>query len=189
VAVDVKVTDGTQTATSAASIPASPPAGPPRESPQKEGPDHKPPKREPDKQPHPALGAVVDRIPEHVAAMLTYLLGWVSGVIFLLVDRRPFVRYHAAQSVIVFTTLTVVFLFLGNFFLATFFHGEHIQEILLALRRIVELVWVVATVVLMVKASSGERYRVPYAAKHAERAARSVAPVDETRRDMRHSAT
>ncbi len=40
---------------------------------------------------------------ENVAGLLCYVLGWVSGVILLLVEsQNPFVRFHAAQSIIVF---------------------------------------------------------------------------------------
>jgi uncharacterized membrane protein len=37
-------------------------------------------------------------IEENVAGLLCYLFTWVSGLIFLLLDKRPFVRFHAAQS-------------------------------------------------------------------------------------------
>ena len=108
---------------------------------------------------------------ENVAAALSYLFGWISGLIFLLVDRRPYVRYHAAQSVMVFGTLSVLLLVFGDFFLGTFL--PQAGGILLVLRRVVEIVWLVSAVVLMLKASSGERYRVPYAAPEAERAAKA----------------
>jgi uncharacterized membrane protein len=109
------------------------------------------------------------RLSENVAAALSYLFGWVSGLFFLLVDKRPFVRFHAAQSVVVFGTLSLLLLILGDFFLGTFL--PQAGGALLLLRRIVELVWLAAAVVLMLKASSGERYRVPLVAPHADRAA------------------
>jgi len=31
--------------------------------------------------------------------LLCYILGWLSGLIFLLIDKRPFVKFHAAQSI------------------------------------------------------------------------------------------
>lgn len=103
--------------------------------------------------------------------MLCYLLGWVSGMAFLLGDRRPFVRYHAAQSVAVFGALTVVLLVVGDFLLATFLPSA--GSVLLLARRLVELLWIVAAVVLMLKANAGERVRVGLAARFAERAERS----------------
>ena len=39
---------------------------------------------------------------ENVAGLLCYVLGWVTGIIFFLIDKRPFVRFHAAQSIVVF---------------------------------------------------------------------------------------
>ena len=113
--------------------------------------------------------AFTERVPEHVVAMLAYLFGWISGLVLLLVDRRPFVRYHAAQSVVVFAALSLLMLVLGDFLLGSLL--PHLGGTLLVLRRLVELVWLVAVVVLMLKAGSGERYRVPYAASYADRAA------------------
>src|SRR5271168_4848989 len=45
---------------------------------------------------------------ENVAGLLCYLLGWLTGIIFLLIDKRPFVRFHAAQSIVVFGALFVI---------------------------------------------------------------------------------
>lgn len=95
-----------------------------------------------------------ERLPPNVAAMLSYLFGWVSGLAFLLLDRRPFVRRHAARSVVVFATLSVLLLVFGDFFLAGLL--PHLGTPLLVLRRLVELAWLVAACVLMLKASSGE---------------------------------
>jgi uncharacterized membrane protein len=36
---------------------------------------------------------------ENIAGLLCYFFGWVSGLIFLLIDKRPFVRFHGAQSI------------------------------------------------------------------------------------------
>ncbi len=112
---------------------------------------------------------VTERLPEHVAGMLCYLLGWVSGLFFLLFDRRPFVRFHAAQSVAVFATLSILLLALGDFFLGTLLPG--MGGALLALRRILDLVWLGAAVFLMLKAAGGERYHVAIASRYADRAA------------------
>ena len=45
---------------------------------------------------------VLRGLQENVAGLLCYLLGWLTGIIFLLIDKRPFVRFHAAQSIVVF---------------------------------------------------------------------------------------
>jgi uncharacterized membrane protein len=48
-------------------------------------------------------------IEERFERPLCYVLGWVSGLIFLLIERRnATVRRHAYQSVVVFGTLSVI---------------------------------------------------------------------------------
>src|SRR5947208_14825648 len=44
-------------------------------------------------------------------ALLSYLLGWFSGLIFFLIERKNrFVRFHAAQSFIFFGIVSVVYI-------------------------------------------------------------------------------
>ena len=46
---------------------------------------------------------------ENVAGVLCYVFGWVSGLIFYLLElENKFVRFHAVQSMIVFSGLTLV---------------------------------------------------------------------------------
>ena len=48
-------------------------------------------------------------IQENVAGLLCYVAGWVTGLIFFLIDKRPSVRFHAMQSMIVFGALNVLY--------------------------------------------------------------------------------
>jgi uncharacterized membrane protein len=47
----------------------------------------------------PATASPTAGVDENVAGLLSYLVGWVTGLIFLLIDKRPFVKFHAAQSI------------------------------------------------------------------------------------------
>lgn len=48
-------------------------------------------------------------IPERWERVLTYVGGWITGIIFLLIERRnETVRRHAAQSTIVFGGLSIL---------------------------------------------------------------------------------
>lgn len=47
-------------------------------------------------------------LPKNTAAALSYVLGWVTGIIFLLIEKDPYVRFHAMQSTITFGLLSVV---------------------------------------------------------------------------------
>ena len=51
---------------------------------------------------------------ENVAGLLCYVLGWISGLVFILIEQQSkFVRYHAMQSIYIFGTITVVAIVLG----------------------------------------------------------------------------
>jgi len=51
---------------------------------------------------------------ENVAGLLCYVLGWISGLVFILIEEKSnFVRYHAIQSIYIFGTINVVALVLG----------------------------------------------------------------------------
>ena len=51
----------------------------------------------------------------NVAAALTYAVGWVTGLAFLVMEKdNRFVRFHAMQSTIVFATLSLGFILLQS---------------------------------------------------------------------------
>ena len=110
---------------------------------------------------------------ENVAALLSYLVGWVTGVIFLLVDKRPFVRFHAAQSIVVFGGLTIVRFALGVMFGAGWWFGAMQGwaglTIGVPLLSLVSLLGLILWILLMIKAYQGVRFKLPIAGEIAER--------------------
>ncbi len=107
---------------------------------------------------------------ENLAATLSYVLGWLTGLIFFLIDKRPYVRFHAAQSIVVFGGLHILTFILGAFFGISLITGGFAGfSIGLALYRILDVIALVLWILLMVKAHQGERYRVPFAADLAEK--------------------
>ena len=58
-------------------------------------------------------GAVNTGLEENVAGALCYVLGWVTGIIFLIIDKRPSVRFNAAQAIVVFGGLQVISIVIG----------------------------------------------------------------------------
>jgi uncharacterized membrane protein len=95
---------------------------------------------------------------ENVAGLLCYSVGWVTGLIFLLIDKRPWVKFHAAQSIAVFGGLTI--LRIGLLFM-THFLGW-------AIFGLIGLVGLVLWIFLMVKAYQHETVRIPIAADIAD---------------------
>jgi uncharacterized membrane protein len=103
---------------------------------------------------------------ENVAGLLCYLFGWITGLIFFFIDKRPFVRFHAAQSIVVFGGLTILRLALGVMsFSGTGFRAGY------GLFWLVSIVGLVLWIVLMIKAFQGEKFRVPVAADIADQLA------------------
>jgi len=103
---------------------------------------------------------------------LCYVLGWITGLIFFLIDKRPYVRFHAAQSIVVFGALHILSVALGVMFGVGWLFGRVAGWSSLGagflLHVVVRLAGFFLWIVLMVKAYQGERFRVPVAADLAE---------------------
>lgn len=108
---------------------------------------------------------------ENVAGTLCYLVGWITGLIFFLIDKRPYVRFHATQSIVVFGGLNILSYAIGIGFgisAISGFNGLRSMSFGWALYSLADLVCLVLWIVLMIKAHQGERFRVPIAADLAE---------------------
>jgi uncharacterized membrane protein len=93
-------------------------------------------------------------LPKNTAAALSYVLGWLTGIVFLLIEKDSFVRFHAAQSIVVFGILTIVVLIPGIGWV------------------IAPLAWIVGFVlwlVLIFKAYQGEEFKLPWAGNLAKK--------------------
>jgi uncharacterized membrane protein len=109
---------------------------------------------------------------ENVAGLLCYLLGWITGLIFFLIDKRPYVRFHAAQSLVVFGGLHLLRIGLAMIFGVGWFFGGGMGwtgfSFGFVFFSLIGLLSVVLWIVLMIKAYQGERFKVPIAGDLAE---------------------
>ena len=103
---------------------------------------------------------------ENVAGLLCYVLGWLTGLIFLLIDKRPWVKFHAAQSIVVFGGLTILRISVG--ILSGMMGGVIGFELWAALTMAIGLVGLILWILLMVKAYQHQNFRVPVAAGIAD---------------------
>ncbi len=99
---------------------------------------------------------------ENLAGCLCYALGWLTGIIFLLIDRRPFVRFHAAQSIVVFGALTILrFVLVFGFFGGRYFGFFSFVGLLSLLVSLATLVAWLTLMTLAIKANGmRSRWRV-----------------------------
>jgi uncharacterized membrane protein len=98
------------------------------------------------------------RLSPNVAGLLCYVAGWISGIIFFVLEQKnKFVRFHAAQSIVAFGTITVVGIILGL-----------IPVVGDAFSWIIGIIGFIVWIIMIVKASSGEWYKLPWAGDVAE---------------------
>jgi uncharacterized membrane protein len=98
----------------------------------------------------------------NVAGLLCYVLGWITGLVFFLIEKDDdFVRFHAVQSMIVFGFFSVLWVFGWIFWFVPV-----LSWIIWAVLWIGSLIcWVL----LMIKAYQGERFKLPVAGNLAEK--------------------
>jgi uncharacterized membrane protein len=113
----------------------------------------------------PAPAASSEGLAENVAGLLCYVLGWLTGIIFILIDKRPFVRFHAAQSIVVFGALTVLRIGFGIVMSIGGVVGFGLWALV---SMVLGLLTVILWILLMIKAYQHELFRVPIAAPIAD---------------------
>ena len=104
-------------------------------------------------------------IQENVAGLLCYILGWVSGLVFFLIDKRPSVRFHAMQSIVLFGAIFALqWLFVwGGLFSSMLGFG-----FVSLVGSLLGLLTLVCWVLCMVKAFQGQRFKLPVIGDLAE---------------------
>jgi uncharacterized membrane protein len=95
----------------------------------------------------------------NVAALLCYVAGWITGIIFFVLEQKnKFVRFHAAQSIVAFGAITVAGVLLGL-----------IPVVGGAFSTITVIIAIIIWIIMMVKAANGEWYKLPGAGDVAEK--------------------
>jgi uncharacterized membrane protein len=103
-------------------------------------------------------GATSTGLKPNVAALLCYAGWWITGIIFFVLEQKnSWVRFHAAQSILVFGTISVTGLVLG-----------WIPFIGTPMATIVTFIGFIFWIILMLKAYHGEKYKVGWAGEIAE---------------------
>ena len=107
-----------------------------------------------------------------LASVLCYAGWWVTGLVFLFAERRnQEVRFHAAQSLIVFGALSAALFLCGGASAVAFMVAVPSFQLLQAVGNALWLAAVLLWLVLMVKTWRGETWRVPGACDLARKIA------------------
>ena len=95
----------------------------------------------------------------NLAALLSYLLGFITGIVFYVLEKEnKFVRFHSLQSILIF----------GIFFVASIAVGI-IPILGWIVASIINLVGIILWIILMIKAYQGEYFKLPIVGDIAEK--------------------
>ncbi len=97
----------------------------------------------------------------NVAGLLCYVGGWISGIVFLVIEKKSkFVKFHAWQSIMTFGVLTVVYLILFSIPIIGWVIGW-----------IISVLGLVLWIILMIQAGTGKMWKLPWVGNWAEKQA------------------
>ena len=96
---------------------------------------------------------------ENVAGLLSYVLWWITGLIFFLIEKEnKFVRFHAMQSIIFSVAMIILYIILGL-----------IPVVGWILIPIVGILVFILWIILMIKAYQGAKFKLPVIGNLAEK--------------------
>jgi uncharacterized membrane protein len=97
---------------------------------------------------------------ENIAGLLCYVLGWITGLIFFLVEKESkFVKFHAMQSIVVSGALTLISIAVSIF----------TPSLRIVMSPLVSIFSIVILIIMIIKAYNGEMYKLPIAGDIAEK--------------------
>jgi uncharacterized membrane protein len=129
-------------------------------------------------QPPVQAGKSSTGLDENIAALLSYVFGWVSGLIFFLIEKDSrLVRFHAMQSLLFNVLVAVVGIALWIVLFVVFMIAAQISGTLATLLSLVSvLVWGVfllgilaGFILCLVKAFQGQYFKLPVIGNFAEK--------------------
>lgn len=136
-------------------------------------PPHEQPGGQPDWVAQGRAGGQADGLDPKVGGLLSYLLGWIGGLIMVFTQKNPEVRFHGAQSVLLNIALVAVYIVLSilSAILAFGFGGFALFTLLYSL---IGLAALVLWVIMCIKGYNLEHYKLPVIGDMAERWAASA---------------
>jgi len=102
----------------------------------------------------------LEKLPKNTKAALCYVGVWVTGLIFLLLEKKDrFVRFHAMQSLVTFIGLTILTM---------------VPIIGWILSPLIMILGFILWIVLIIKAYQGEEFVLPIVGEFAKKQLKKV---------------
>ena len=115
---------------------------------------------------------------ENIAALLSYVFGWVSGLIFFLIEKDSrLVRFHAMQSLLFNVLFGVIAIVLWIFMAILLVISSQISGVVSTLISLVAtLIWIalvigilIGWIMCLIKAFQGQYFKLPIIGNFAEK--------------------
>lgn len=129
-------------------------------------------------QPPAQAGKSSTGLDENIAALLSYIFGWVSGLVFFLIEKDSrLVRFHAMQSLLFNVLVAIVVIALWIVFAVLWLIASQLSGVMSALLGLVAtLVWIVlgigiliAWIMCLIKAYGRQYFKLPIIGNFAEK--------------------
>ena len=129
-------------------------------------------------QPPAQMGKSSTGLDENIAALLSYFFGWVSGLVFFLIEKDSrLVRFHAMQSLLLNVGIAVIVIALLILFSVVLLIASQISGVVSTLFSLLAtLIWVVVAigifilfVMCLIKAYQGKYFKLPIVGNFAEK--------------------
>ncbi len=107
----------------------------------------------------------------NIAAGLSYIVGWITGLIFFLMEKQNrFVRFHAMQSILFSAALTAFYILLNIVGFALALASIPFLGLLLSgVGFIVAIGTLIVWIFLVINAFQGKYFKLPVLGNYAER--------------------
>jgi len=114
----------------------------------------------------------------NIAGLLCYVAGWITGIIFLVIEKKStFVKFHAWQSIMTFGILTVVQIIISILAAIVWTPFAVVSGLWMFVHVLGILVWLLTVglwIALMVLTYSGKMWKLPWVGNWAEKQASKV---------------
>jgi uncharacterized membrane protein len=129
-------------------------------------------------QPPAQVGKSSTGLDENIAALLSYIFGWVSGLIFFLIEKDSrLVRFHAMQSLLFNVAVAVIAIALWIVMFVLLLIGSQISGVVSTLLTLVTtLIWfvlligiLIAWIMCLIKAYGRQYFKLPIIGNLAEK--------------------
>jgi uncharacterized membrane protein len=128
--------------------------------------------------PSAQIGKSSTGLDENIAALLSYVFGWISGLVFFLIEKdSKLVRFHAMQSILFCVLVAVLGIALWVVTFLFFLVGAMLPDIMGSLLALLgTFIWLIFSVALLiawilclVRAYQGQFFKLPVIGNMAEK--------------------